>query len=80
MAPEASSGTAQKDRQAGRCGMESVPGILMVAATALAGLRVVEVGTTTACHARTQGRNQHRLVCGSGYSRKRANVGLPREL
>lgn len=79
MAPEASSGTAQKDRQAGHCGMESVPGILMVAATALAGLRVVEVGTT-ACHARTQGRNQHRLVCGSGYFRKRANVGLPREL
>lgn len=80
MAPEASSGIAQKDRQAGYCGMESVIEILMVAATEFAGLRMVEVSTTTACHARKQGGNQHRFVLWSGYFRKRANVELPWEL
>lgn len=74
MAPGASSGAAQKDRQAGQCGMECVPGILMVAATEFAGLRVVEGDTTTACHARKHG---EKSSTGLWTLRIRAHIGLP---
>lgn len=49
----------QKDRQAGQCGMESVPGTL-TAATEFAGLRVVEVDTTTAGPVRKHGKDSSR--------------------
>lgn len=67
----------QKDRQAGQCGMESVPGTVMAAAAKFAGLR--EWWWTPPQQALSGSMARTAVeVCGlAGFSRKKAHVGLP---